>query len=43
MTTAGDRAVVRWRYEWEGGHVRGVDLVLVQAGRVAQTIAYVKG
>jgi ketosteroid isomerase-like protein len=43
LTTAGDRAVVRWRYQWDGGHVRGVDLVLVKAGRVAQTIAYVKG
>jgi ketosteroid isomerase-like protein len=22
------RAVVRWRYDWAGGHVRGVDIVL---------------
>jgi ketosteroid isomerase-like protein len=43
LTTAGDRAVVRWRYQWADGYVRGVDLVLVRAGRVAQTIAYVKG
>jgi ketosteroid isomerase-like protein len=43
LTTAGARAVVRWRYDWSGGHVRGVDLMLVRAGRVAQKLAYVKG
>src|SRR4029077_103820 len=24
MIVAGDRAVVRWRFDWGGGHVRGV-------------------
>src|SRR5689334_21742270 len=24
--TAGDRCVVRWRYDWGSGHVRGVDI-----------------
>ena len=45
---AGDRCVVRWRYRWvdpEGrpGHVRGVDVFRVRAGRVAEKLVYVKG
>lgn len=45
---AGDRCVVRWRYDWtdaEGrpGHVRGVDLFRVRDGKVAEKVAYVKG
>ena len=45
---AGDRAVVRWRYDWVGhdgspGHVRGVDVLTVEAGRIAEKLAYVKG
>jgi ketosteroid isomerase-like protein len=40
---AGDRCVVRWRYDWGGGHVRGVDVFRVRDGRVAEKLAYVKG
>jgi ketosteroid isomerase-like protein len=45
---AGDRAVVRWRYRWTNadgteGHVRGVDLVKVRDGKVAEKLSYVKG
>jgi ketosteroid isomerase-like protein len=40
---AGDRVIVRWRYEWDGGHVRGVDIFTVHDGLVAEKIAYVKG
>jgi ketosteroid isomerase-like protein len=40
---AGDRVVVRWRYTWADGHVRGVDLFTVQDGLVAEKLAYVKG
>jgi ketosteroid isomerase-like protein len=44
---AGDRCVVRWRYEWvrEGvaGHVRGVDVFRVRDGKVAEKLSYVKG
>ncbi len=40
---AGDRAVVQWRYSWGDGHVRGVDLLRVRDGRVAESLAYVKG
>src|SRR5207302_501197 len=40
---AGDRCVVRWRYEWGDGHVRGVDLFRVREGLVAEKLSYVKG
>jgi len=43
LLTAGDRAVVRWRYSWGDGHVRGVDLIRVRDGRVTESLAYVKG
>jgi ketosteroid isomerase-like protein len=39
----GDRAVVRWRYDWTGGHVRGVDVLRVHDGLVTEKLAYVKG
>jgi ketosteroid isomerase-like protein len=37
------RAVVRWRYDWADGHVRGVDVVRVRNGQLAESLAYVKG
>jgi ketosteroid isomerase-like protein len=46
---AGDRCVVRWRYRWapdrpgKPGHVRGVDVFQVHAGKIAEKLAYVKG
>ena len=42
---AGDRAVVRWIFRWDdqGGHVRGVDVMKVRDGKVAEKFAYVKG
>jgi ketosteroid isomerase-like protein len=40
---AGDRVVTRWRYDWAGGHVRGVDVLRVRDGLVAEKLAYVKG
>jgi hypothetical protein len=36
-------AVVRWRYDWADGHVRGVDIVRVRNGHLAESLAYVKG
>ena len=44
----GDHASIRWRYTWKNadgtsGHVRGVDLLLVRDGKIAETLAYVKG
>lgn len=43
MIVAGDRAVVRWRFDWGSGHVRGVDVLRVRDGKVAEKLSYVKG
>ena len=45
---AGDHYVVLWRYDWtdasgNAGHVRGVDVMRVRDGRVAEKLTYVKG
>jgi ketosteroid isomerase-like protein len=40
---AGDRVVQRWRYDWGGGHVRGVDVIALRDGRIAEKLSYVKG
>ena len=40
---AGDRCVVRWRYDWGAGHVRGVDVIRLRDGLIAETYSYVKG
>jgi len=38
-----DRAAYRWRFDWDGGHVRGVDVFRVRDGKVAEKLSYVKG
>jgi ketosteroid isomerase-like protein len=38
-----DRVVQRWRYSWSDGHVRGVDVIRVRGGLVAEKLSYVKG
>jgi uncharacterized protein (TIGR03086 family) len=40
---SGDRAVLRWRYTWTDGHVRGVDVLRLRDGKVAEKFSYVKG
>lgn len=45
---AGDRAVVRWRYSWTdadggSGHIRGVDVIRIRDGKIAEKLSYVKG
>ena len=40
---AGDRCVVRWRYDWGSGHVRGIDVFRVRDGLVTEKLSYVKG
>jgi ketosteroid isomerase-like protein len=40
---AGDRVVQRWTYNFDGGHVRGVDLFRIRDGKVAEKLSYVKG
>jgi ketosteroid isomerase-like protein len=39
----GDRCVVRWRYSFGAGHVRGVDIMRVRDGKVSEKFSYVKG
>ncbi len=43
MVVSGDRATVRWRFDWGSGHVRGIDLFKVRDGKVAEKLSYVKG
>jgi uncharacterized protein (TIGR02246 family) len=43
MFACGDRTTMRWRYRWDGGHVRGVDVYVVRDGKVAEKLSYVKG
>lgn len=43
IVVADDRCVVRWRYEFGQGHVRGVDVIRVRNGKVAEKLSYVKG
>ena len=45
---AGDRAVLRWVFSWANddgsdGHVRGVDILRLRDGKVAEKLSYVKG
>ncbi len=45
---SGDRGVLRWRFDWtdddgEAGHVRGVDVIRLRGGLVAEKLSYVKG
>ena len=45
---AGDRCTVPWLYRWtreDGtqGHIRGVDVLRVRDGKIAEKLAFVKG
>ena len=45
---AGERGVVRWRFSWRNddgspGHVRGVDILTIRDGKIAEKLSYVKG
>jgi ketosteroid isomerase-like protein len=47
VIVAGDRCVVRWIYTWQddgsAGSIKGVDVLRVRDGKVAEKLAYVKG
>jgi ketosteroid isomerase-like protein len=48
VIVAGDRCIVQWVYTWENddgtaAHIRGVDVIRVRDGKVAEKFAYVKG
>lgn len=39
----GDRCIMRWKYSWGDGHVRGVDIFKVKGGFITEKLSYVKG
>ncbi len=39
----GLRCVMRWRYDWGNGHVRGVDIFKLKEGLICEKLSYVKG
>lgn len=39
----GQHCVMRWKYSWGDGHVRGVDIFKVREGLISQKLSYVKG
>lgn len=41
--SCGDRVVQLWRYSWDGGHVRGVDVFKTRDGKIVEKLSYVKG
>ncbi len=45
VVISGDRATIRWRYRFgagDGNSVRGVTLITVRDGRIAEALAYAK-
>ena len=46
MQVLGEWAFVQWIYRWgpsDADHIRGVDLIRVARGKVAEKLSYVKG
>jgi ketosteroid isomerase-like protein/uncharacterized damage-inducible protein DinB len=48
LFASGNRCVVRWVFHWinsagEHGHMRGVDVIHIRNGKMAEDFAYVKG
>lgn len=39
----GNRCIMRWKYDWGNGHVRGVDIFEVKDGCICKKLSYVKG
>ena len=39
----GNRCIMRWKYSWGDGHVRGVDIFKVEEGLIREKLSYVKG
>lgn len=39
----GNRCVMRWKYTWGNGHVRGVDVFKLKDGLISEKLSYVKG
>lgn len=39
----GHHCIMRWKYTWGDGHVRGVDIFKVEDGLITEKLSYVKG
>ena len=39
----GHHCVMRWKYSWGDGYVRGVDIFKVEEGLITEKFSYVKG
>lgn len=39
----GNRCIMRWKYSWGDGHVRGVDVFKLKDGLISEKLSYVKG
>lgn len=39
----GNHCVMRWKYSWGDGHVRGVDIFKVRDKLICEKLSYVKG
>lgn len=40
---AGEHVVQLWRYSWDGGHVRGIDVFKIRGDKISEKRSYVKG
>ena len=39
----GNHCIMRWKYNWGDGHVRGVDVFKLKDGLISEKLSYVKG
>lgn len=39
----GNHCIMRWKYTWGNGHVRGVDIFKIEEGLISEKLSYVKG
>jgi predicted SnoaL-like aldol condensation-catalyzing enzyme len=39
----GNHCIMRWKYTWADGHVRGVDIFKIEEGLISEKLSYVKG
>jgi predicted SnoaL-like aldol condensation-catalyzing enzyme len=39
----GHHCIMRWKYHWGDGHVRGVDVFKLKDGLICEKLSYVKG
>lgn len=39
----GMHCIMRWKYTWGDGHVRGVDIFKIEEGLIREKLSYVKG